>query len=281
MSRIAVSEVTLELVDAGHGPAILLLHGIPTRNALWTGVVPALVAAGHRVIAPDLAGFGRSEAPELVDIHVGNQASWMLGLLDALGIERALVVGHDIGAAVAQIMAVRAPRRVRGLVLMDGVYADSWPVDAMTKIARWDPSAAHKLFELLVQRLPATGTTTGIADDVVRELLAPYEGERGGLRLIRMAKSLDARHTVALLDDLRRLRPRALVVWGDQDRFQPVESVARPLAGLLGADLKLLSGGHFLPLDRPREIAEEIARFATSLDGSEDPKAPTHDTAQG
>lgn len=265
MPHIAVADVVLEVWDEGQGPPILLLHGIPMRNLLWKGVVSRLVARGYRVIAPDLAGFGRSEAPEGVELHVANQATWIIGLLDALGIERALVVGHDIGAAVAQVMAVRAPERVGGLVLMDGVYADSWPVEAMTKIAAWDPSAAAKLFGLLVQRIPATGTTTGVSEDEMRELLAPYEGEAGGRRLIRMAKSLDSRHTVAILDDLRRLRPPSLLLWGDQDQFQPVDTVGRPLAELLGAELKILPGGHFLPLDRPAEIAEEIDRFAGSL----------------
>jgi len=266
MASIELGDVTLEVWDEGQGPAVLLLHGIPVRNLLWKGVVPPLVASGYRVIAPDLAGFGCSDAADRVEIHVANQAGWMLDLLDAFGIERAVVVGHDIGSGVAQIMAVRAPARVRGLVLMDGVYAESWPVDAMTKIAGWDPAAAAKLFPLLVQRLPSTGTTTGVSEVTVRELLAPYEGEAGGRRLIRMAQSLDSRHTVQILDELRRLRPRAVLVWGDEDRFQPFEEVGRPLAALLGAEPRLLPGGHFLPLDRPVEVAEEIARFAGSLD---------------
>ncbi len=265
MSRIAVGEVSLEVWDEGQGPPVLLLHGIPTRNLLWKGVVPRLAAAGYRAIAPDLAGFGLSEAPAGVAIDVASQAGWMLSLLDALGVERCLVVGHDIGSGVAQIMAVRAPERVSGLVLMDGVYADSWPVEAMSKIAAWDPPAAAKLFDLLVQRIPSTGTTTGVSEEVMRELLAPYEGQEGGLRLIRMAQSLDSRHTVAIVDQLRRRHPPSLLVWGNQDRFQPVQTVARPLADLLDAEPKLLPGGHFLPLDRPAEIAAEIDHFAQQL----------------
>lgn len=265
MSWITVAEVTLEVWDEGQGPLVLLLHGIPTRNLLWKNVIPLLVEGGYRVVAPDLAGFGRSQAPEGVDIHVGNQAAWMISLLDALRIEQAVIVGHDIGSGVAQIMAVRAPERVLGLVLMDGVYADSWPVEAMIKIARWDPSVAAKLFELLVQRIAATGLTTDVSEQTLRELLAPYRGQEGGVRLIRMAQSLDSRHTVAVLESLRRLRPPSVLLWGDQDQFQPVDTVARPLAALLGAELKLLPGGHFLPLDRPCEVARETARFASSL----------------
>jgi 2-hydroxymuconate-semialdehyde hydrolase len=266
MRMISVDDVRLEVSEAGQGSAVLLLHGIPTRNDLWRDVTPPLVDAGYRVIAPDLAGFGRSDAPSEVEIHVGNQATWMWKLLDTLAISDVVVIGHDIGAGVAQIMTVRAPGRVRGLVLMDGVFGDSWLVEAMTRIAAWDPAAASKLLGLLVQRIPATGTTTGVSEDRIRELLAPYEGEAGGLRLIRMAKSLDSHHTRAIQDALGRLRPPAPLIWGDQDRFQPVEAVARPLAELLGAELRLLPGGHFLPLDRPSEIAREIIRFVGSLE---------------
>jgi pimeloyl-ACP methyl ester carboxylesterase len=61
-------------------------------------------------------------------------------------------------------------------------------------------------------------------------------------------------------------RSRGGLVWEDEDRYQPVDTVGRPLAELLGADLRLLPGGHFLPLDRPAEVAREIAGFAGSLE---------------
>lgn len=265
--RVAVDDVELQVWDEGgvESPVVLLLHGIPTRNVLWQGVIPHLAAAGLRAVAPDLAGFGCSEAPPDVSIHVANQAGWMLSLLDTLAIERCLIVGHDIGSGVAQIMAVRAPQRVRGLVLMDGVYGDSWPVEAMSKIANWDPARASRLFELLAERIPATGTTTGVSKEAMHALLAPYAGHAGGLRLIRMAQSLDNQHTLAVIEPLRRQHPPCLLVWGDADRYQTVDAVARPLADLLGAPLELLPGGHFLPLDRPAEVAQHIIQFAATL----------------
>jgi pimeloyl-ACP methyl ester carboxylesterase len=96
MRMISVDDVRLEVSEAGQGSAVLLLHGIPTRNVLWRDVTPPLVDAGHRVLAPDLAGFGRSDAPSEVEIHVGNQATWMWKLLDTLAINHVVVVGHDI-----------------------------------------------------------------------------------------------------------------------------------------------------------------------------------------
>jgi pimeloyl-ACP methyl ester carboxylesterase len=77
MQMISVDDVRLEDSEAGEGSAVVLLHGIPTRNVLWRDVTSPLVYAGYRVIAPDLAGFGRSDAPAEVEIQVGNQATWM------------------------------------------------------------------------------------------------------------------------------------------------------------------------------------------------------------
>lgn len=115
--RVTVGDVTLSVVDAGEGPAVLLLHGFPDSSQLWRHQVPALVAAGHRVLAPDLRGFGESDRPEGVDAYalpvvIGD----LLGLLDRAGEDRVAVVGHDWGAAVTWGLATFAPERVDRLV---------------------------------------------------------------------------------------------------------------------------------------------------------------------
>jgi pimeloyl-ACP methyl ester carboxylesterase len=116
--------------DEGDGEPVLLLHGFPDSGGLWRRQVPALTAAGFRAIAPDLRGFGESDRPEGVDSYampllVGD----VLGMLDALGIERATVVGHDWGAAVGWALAAVMPARVTRLVALtvghpSGFFAD-------------------------------------------------------------------------------------------------------------------------------------------------------------
>ena len=100
--RIAVGDVALALVDEGSGPPVLLLHGFPDSSHLWRHQLPALQSAGLRVIAPDLRGFGESDKPPAVeDYAIAHSVRDLVGLLDALGLERVQVVGHDWGAAVA------------------------------------------------------------------------------------------------------------------------------------------------------------------------------------
>ena len=97
-----------------HAPAVLLLHGFPQTGHCWRGVLPHL--DGYRVVVPDQRGYSPGARPEGVeDYRVGHLAADALGLLDALGIEAAHVVGHDWGAAVAWQLGARHPQRVRTL----------------------------------------------------------------------------------------------------------------------------------------------------------------------
>ena len=115
--RIAVGECTLNVAEAGSGPAVLLLHGFPDRWQLWRHQIPALVAAGYRVIAPDLRGFGESDRPAAVaDYRLRQLVGDVRGLLDANEVEQAAVVGHDWGAGLAWAVATFLPDRVNALV---------------------------------------------------------------------------------------------------------------------------------------------------------------------
>jgi pimeloyl-ACP methyl ester carboxylesterase len=101
------------LAESGGGPPVLLLHGFPDSWRLWRHQIPALAAAGHRVIAPDLRGFGKSGKPAGVeDYRMRTLVTDVVGLLDALGVGRAAVVGHDWGASLAWVLAMYLPDRV-------------------------------------------------------------------------------------------------------------------------------------------------------------------------
>lgn len=116
---VTVDGLDLHIAEAGpvDGPAVLLLHGFPECWYSWRHQLAALGAEGFHVVAPDQRGYGRSDAPEAVDaytlLHLVGDA---LGVLDAVGAERAVVVGHDWGAPVAWHTALLRPDRVRGVV---------------------------------------------------------------------------------------------------------------------------------------------------------------------
>jgi len=105
--------------DEGSGRPVILLHGFPDTGDLWRHQVPELVKHGFRTILPDMRGRGRSsKPPNVLDYRLSAIVRDVTGILDALGIERAHVVGHDWGAAVAWLVAALAPERVDRLVVI-------------------------------------------------------------------------------------------------------------------------------------------------------------------
>ncbi|MGO9830921.1 MAG: alpha/beta fold hydrolase [Myxococcaceae bacterium] len=256
-TTVQLPDASIAVEDAGAGPAVLLLHGFPATGHLWSRVVPLLRAAGFRVLVPDLVGYGASVAPAGVRVDMASQAGWMLQLLDALHLERAVVVAHDVGSAAAQLMLVSAPNRMRGLVILDGVYKAEWAMEAVSSIQAWEPGDAHRLFPVLVRRLAKCGG--------LRDVLAAYQGEEGGLRLIRAARDLDPHQTEHIGPAVSASGVPALVLWGEHDAFLPLDRVARPLAELLGAPLVLLPGGHFTPMDCPEAVSSALRAFLARL----------------
>ena len=117
--KVDVGGHGFEVEDAGDGPAVVLLHGWPDSHHLWRAQLPALHAASFRTIAPDQRGMGESYAPEAVEeFGLPALVGDVVGVMDALGVERAHVVGHDWGGAVAWGLAAFVPDRVDRLVVL-------------------------------------------------------------------------------------------------------------------------------------------------------------------
>jgi pimeloyl-ACP methyl ester carboxylesterase len=115
--QLQVNGISLYVAEYGAGVPVVLLHGWPDSGHLWRHQVPYLVDHGFQVVVPDMRGFGRSERPAEVSAYaLQNAVADVAGILNALGIETAHVVGHDWGAAVAWLTAMFVPDRVRKLV---------------------------------------------------------------------------------------------------------------------------------------------------------------------
>jgi len=114
-----VNGIRIHTTTTGQGPAVLLLHGFPDTHIVWRKQVPVLAAAGFRVLAPDLRGYGRSDAPGGVfDYTMDKLRGDVLGLLDALHIDKVFLVGHDWGATIGWQVATLAPERLHRFVAL-------------------------------------------------------------------------------------------------------------------------------------------------------------------
>jgi pimeloyl-ACP methyl ester carboxylesterase len=116
---VQVNGIRMYLASAGQGAPVLLLHGFPDTHAVWRKQIGPLVAAGFRVLAPDLRGYGASEAPPSVhDYSIEKLRGDVLALLDYLGIAQVRLVGHDWGAVIGWQLCMVAPSRIERFVAL-------------------------------------------------------------------------------------------------------------------------------------------------------------------
>jgi pimeloyl-ACP methyl ester carboxylesterase len=266
--ELVVEGHRLAYLEAGAGPPLLLLHGIPTSSLLWRDIIPAL-ARSRRVIAPDLLNYGRSDKPERADVSINAQARLMTGLMDALGLRRADVAAHDIGGGVAQIMAVRRPERIARLVLANSVCFDSWPIPEFEPLQEPGAEDGTSLADFLTMMrgfLPnGVHRPEALGQDVIEMMLEPWSDEAGKRALFRNFRRLNPEYTQAIAGELETLPQPTLVLWGRHDPFQKLGYGERLAATIPEARLEVVEDtAHWIMEEKPEEVA---ARLQTFLDG--------------
>jgi len=135
LSTLEVGDLKMRVAEQGEGPLVLLLHGFPELGYSWRHQLGALAAAGYRAVAPDMRGYGGTDAPQAVEAYdMVELAGDVARLVDALGEERAALVGHDWGAVVAWYSVLLHPQRFTGLAALSVPYggrAASAPLAAL------------------------------------------------------------------------------------------------------------------------------------------------------
>jgi pimeloyl-ACP methyl ester carboxylesterase len=116
---IETNGIRLHVAEQGEGPLIILCHGFPECWYSWRHQLPALAKAGFRAVAPDLRGYGRSDRPEEVEKYtILHDIGDIVGLVDALGVQQAVIAGHDVGATMAWQAALLRPDRIRAVIAL-------------------------------------------------------------------------------------------------------------------------------------------------------------------
>ncbi|HEX4900334.1 MAG TPA: alpha/beta hydrolase [Pyrinomonadaceae bacterium] len=266
---VAVDGVRIHYQEAGErdAPAMILIHGFASSTLVWSKVLLELAAEGFRVITPDLAGFGYSGKPRHLDYTIGSQARMIVGLLDALKIDQAIIIGSSYGAAVASTVALDHPDRVQKLILV-GAVTNNNPT------------------RYLLMRL----FSSPVIGDIVSPLLL------GSRRLLRRRmkrvydrhswvldeRRVDARHlplraasthraivrTVRRWDadrisrDAHLLKQPTLILWGENDREVPLRDGQLLLDKIHGSRLVIFRDcGHLPHEEFPLEFTEIVSDF--------------------
>lgn len=264
MQKVAeVDNRFVSYVDEGEGPPIVLVHGIPSWGYLWHRQLPTLTSS-NRVLVPDLIGFGYSDKRDCFDRSIAKQAEMMDRWMEALGIERATIVAHDIGGGVALRLATLFPERVEKLCVMNAVCYDSWPIELMLQAGH--PGVNQKMSASTASTLLGRALTQGFAQSPDKEelagLLSPYRTEIGKRSLIRNASALNTNLTTEITSRLPNIAVPVLILWGQDDKFQLVKYAHRLAWDIPDAKMVLIDDArHFVMWDQPEAVNHHLAKF--------------------
>jgi pimeloyl-ACP methyl ester carboxylesterase len=265
---IEVNGKTAYAYTAGSAPgpqAIVFIHGAQNDHSVWTAQARALAHEGHHVLAVDLPGHGHSAGPALATVE--GMAAWLLALLDAAGIDRAVLAGHSMGSLVALEAAARAPARVRALAPV----GSTWPMkvsDALLETARTNEPAAIDMVNLWSHAAIAPA--------------AP--GRPQGVWLAGASRRLMQRLSQLNPDQLfhtdfvacntyenggaaaQAVACPTLFVQGRRDVMTPPRSAQGLVAAIPHARVVALDCGHALMTEQPDAVSAALADFVRGLD---------------
>jgi pimeloyl-ACP methyl ester carboxylesterase len=216
LQNIDTNGIRLRVALAGQGPLVVLIHGFPESWYSWRHQIPALAEAGYRVAVPDVRGYGGSDKPLAIeDYSIKDMCADIDGLIAALGAERAVVVGHDWGAAIAYRTAMFHPERVRAVAGLGVPYLARGPTPSIQLFRK---IYEDRFFYQLYFQEPGVAEAELEAD--VRTSLRKLYYWGSGDRQIANAATIDNAPGPGLLD--RLLDPNPFPAWlteADLDYF--------------------------------------------------------------
>jgi haloalkane dehalogenase len=253
-------------LDEGEGPPVLFLHGEPTWSFLWRKVIPPVRDRGYRCIAPDLAGFGRSDKPIDEDWYsYDSHTETIAGLVEELDLRDATIVVHDWGGPIGLRVAVDHPERIGRIVILDtGLFTGHQPMSDAWLAFR---DFVQRVDELPIGLLIRRACKRDPGDEVIAAYEAPFPNEdsKAGARafpsiLPTSPEMPGAEAGQRVLEALRSDPRRKLVLWADSDPVLTLETGERFAAALgTSVDHVIADAGHFLQEDAGSEIGQLIA----------------------
>jgi 3-oxoadipate enol-lactonase len=246
----------------GSGPPILMLHGFTNHGMVWAQQIADLLDAGYRVVLPDLAGHGLSQAADR-KTTVDELAQDMVNLLDHLAIDRTIVCGLSLGGMVAQYMAADHQTRISALVVANSCV-DSTAPDVVAAIDSWiemfeKPNGPLLRLQAVWPQMLNERYRASPAGDAFLESWKRINGKIPGSSFANVARGLQQFKSA---DRLNKIKVPCLVISGEFDRLFP-PAVCQEIANLTsGATFAVIGGaGHLSSLDSPREFNDSVLRF--------------------
>jgi pimeloyl-ACP methyl ester carboxylesterase len=264
------SQGTVRYEVFGGGPPLVLVHGTPFSSYVWSKVVPAL-AETNTVYAFDLIGYGSSEKREGQDVSLAAQGRIFAELLDHWRIESPTVVGHDFGGAITLRTHLLEERDFRAMALIDAVALSPWGspfyrlVQDHVGVFRQMPAYMH---EAMVAAYVRDATYQPMDDAALKPYIEPWLGAEGQEAFYRQIYQNDPRYTDEVQPLYARIKRPVMIMWGEQDRWIPLEKGQRLHKAIPGSQLKTIPRcAHLAQEDAPDTVVEYLTDFFASQRG--------------
>ena len=265
---IVANGIVTNCHDVGTGFPVLLIHGSGPGVSAWANwrlTIPVL-AAGRRVIAPDMVGFGYSERPAGVRYNLDTWVAQAVGLLDALKIEQADLVGNSFGGGLALALAIRHPKRVRRLVLM-GSAGVSFPItEGLDAVWGYQPSIANmrKLLDIFAY-------DRSLMSDELAELRYKASIQPGFQEAFESMFPAPRQNGVESLasreEDIRALPHETLVIHGREDKVLPLSNSLTLSAWIERSQLHVFGRcGHWTQIEHAARFTQLVGNFLAEAD---------------
>lgn len=265
----------IHYVEHGCGEPVVLLHGFPDFWYMWRHQIPALAAGGYRVIALDLRGYNRSDAPGGIGNYTIDKLSHdVVRVLDRLGIPTAHVVGHDWGGVIAWNLAIMHPERLRKLVVINAPHPSTYLRALLTTsqaIRSWYIVAFQvpRLPEIFLRRnnfaflrkvwRSAARGSTNVNDADIERYVKAFRRDN------RLTAALNYYRAFVVLfrkEKARSVTAPTLLIWGERDRFLVPQLAQAARRCVPHIEIKRFpSARHWPQLEEPAEVSAVISEF--------------------
>jgi 2-hydroxymuconate-semialdehyde hydrolase len=267
-ARIRTGAFQTNAHDAGRGAPVLLIHGSGpgvSAWANWRGTLPAL-AANRRVIAPDMVGFGFTDRPAGIRYTMTTWVQQTLDLMDALDLERVDVVGNSFGGALALALAIRAPRRVRRLVLMGSVGVPFAITPGLDAVWGYQPSLEAMRALLDIFAFDRALVTDELARLRFEASTRPgFQESFGAMFPAPRQASVDAMASAEA--DIRALPHETLVIHGREDRVIPLANSLTLAQWIPNSQLHVFGHcGHWTQIEHKDRFNRLVEGFLAEAD---------------
>jgi pimeloyl-ACP methyl ester carboxylesterase len=266
---LTIEGVKTHVQDFGprDGPAVVFIHGFGGSTFSWRETLPVLASAGYRAIALDLKGFGLSDKAFDEDYSHASQAEFVAGVLDELGVEKATLAGHSMGANVAAHFASRYPERIDSLIVVDGAIDISDEVsnfDPLGWIIRFPPVREWARFfmrwqlteERVSDRLHTAYHDPGFVTQEIEEgYLAPQRIKDWELALLGIMRDANKNSLSLRLDEM--VDAPILLIWGEDDTWVPLTRGRSLAESMPGAEFFIIPDSGHLPMEEQAELFNE------------------------